>query len=162
MKFPTKLLQCDLERFGFLVPRGQGVTLLGSLFTSTIFPGRAPADHVLLRNMIGGMLHPEVQHMDKDEMVRQVREDLHQTLKIDPQLTPSFQKVFRHEKAIPQYHVGHEQIKQRIRQAESRTSGFFASGNAIKGIGIIDCVREALPTAQNVNAFLEKQPPRPD
>ena len=152
--FPSEQITTSLNRFGFLVPRGQGVTLLGSLFTSTIFPGRSPEGHILLRNMIGGMLAPEIAGMEQDAVVELVRRDLQTTLDIPMDLKPSFQKVYRHERAIPQYHVGHEQLKDRIKAAESRVPGFFASGNAIKGIAMIDCVREAFVTADSIHQFL--------
>lgn len=157
--FPKEKIHTSLNRFGFLVPRGQGIKMLGSLFTSTIFEGRSPSDHILLRNMIGGMLEPEISSMEETKVIQIVREDLEKSLGIPVELNPSFQKVYRHEKSIPQYHVGHEKLKKRIFEAENRVPGFFASGNAIKGIGMIDCVREAYSTAESINKFLlEKYP----
>jgi protoporphyrinogen/coproporphyrinogen III oxidase len=153
--FPKSAVPRNLFGFGFLVPRNQGVTILGSLWTSSIFPGRAPEGYVLLRNMIGGMLNPEVADWDEEKVVRTVRKELDTILGIDGNQKPTFQKIFRHPRAIPQYHVGHSELKRRIQHAEKRHPGFFASGNAIKGIGMIDCVRESNDTAKSVSDFIK-------
>ena len=42
------------EAFGFLVPRGEGPRILGALWASDIFEGRAPAGSMLITVMIGG------------------------------------------------------------------------------------------------------------
>ncbi len=144
-------IQHDMNGFGFLVPRGQGKTILGSLWTSSIFPGRAPKDRVLIRAMIGGMLEPQVADWTQDQIVDTVRRELEDILGIKRSDEPVFIRLFRHKQAIPQYHVGHsELIRRRIRPAEERHPGFFAAGNAIFGIGVVDCVRESVPLARRV------------
>ncbi len=145
-----------MNGFGFLVPRNQGKTTLGCLWTSSIFPGRAPEDHVLIRTMIGGMLEPQVAGWTEEQVVDTVRRELSDILGIPPTEEPVVLRVFRHERAIPQYHVGHEQIVQRIRAAENQHRGFFTGGNALGGIGVIDCIREASPLARRVAEFVRR------
>jgi oxygen-dependent protoporphyrinogen oxidase len=145
----------DLRGFGFLVPRGQKKKLLGALWTSSIFPGRAPKGYVLVRAMLGGMLTPEVAAWDPDQAADHVLGELRDIIGIDPKEKPEWQKVFSHAKAIPQYHVGHGRLVSRIEEAEARHPGFFATGNAIRGIGLIDCVRESEPLAERIAAHLE-------
>ncbi|MCP4675072.1 MAG: protoporphyrinogen oxidase [Deltaproteobacteria bacterium] len=147
----------DLNGFGFLVPRGQDKTILGSLWTSSIFPGRAPDGCVLIRTMIGGMLEPQVAGWTEDQVVDTVRRELEDILGIDQSETPVFQRVFRHERAIPQYHVGHDALVSRIRRSEDRYPGLFNTGNALGGIGVIDCIREAVPMAQRVADFIRQR-----
>lgn len=147
----------DLQGFGFLVPRNQKRSILGALWTSSIFPGRAPQDHVLIRSMIGGMLAPEYSEMSSEEIVRLVRDDLEKIMGIGKEETPVFQRIFRHKRAIPQYHVGHSRLVDLIRNAERHHPGFFAGGNALGGVGVIDCVREgrllADRIANHLNSF---------
>ena len=152
--FERSAISHDLSGFGFLVPRRQGKTILGTLFTSSIFPGRAPDRHVLLRTMIGGMLEPHVAGWTDDQVLETVQDELREILGLAPGARPVFVKVFRHDRAIPQYHVGHSLLKARIAAAEERHPGFFATGNALRGIGVIDCVRESVPLAAEIAARL--------
>ncbi|MFT6627679.1 MAG: oxygen-dependent protoporphyrinogen oxidase, partial [Flavobacteriales bacterium] len=48
----------ELDGFGFLVPRGGRARILGCVWTSTVFPGRAAAGRVLIRVIAGGTLDP--------------------------------------------------------------------------------------------------------
>ncbi len=155
--FRAKQVGGDLDGFGFLVPRGQDKTILGSLYTSSIFPGRAPDGCVLIRSMIGGMLEPQVAGWTKDQVIDTIRRELEDILDIPQSEEPVFQRIYRHERAIPQYHVGHEALVARIRQAEDRYPGLFTGGNAVGGIGVIDCIREASPIAQRVADFLKQR-----
>lgn len=146
----------SLDGFGFLVPRNQGKTILGSLWTSSIFPGRAPDDHVLFRTMIGGTLEPQVAGWTEEQVIDTACEDLRNIIGIGKDESPSFVKVFRHRRAIPQYNVGHEKLIERIRLMEKRNPGFFFGGNAEGGIGVIDCVRKSAGLANRVAEFCRK------
>ncbi|MEJ2202347.1 MAG: FAD-dependent oxidoreductase [Desulfuromonadaceae bacterium] len=67
---------------------------------------------------------------------------------------PEFVRIFRHEKAIPQYTVGHGQRLLALEERLSQTPGLFLTGNAFFGIGLNDCVHAANQTADRVLAFL--------
>src|SRR6266850_3414994 len=45
--------------FGMLIPRVEGFKILGAIFSSSLFPNRAPAGHVLLSCYRGGERQPE-------------------------------------------------------------------------------------------------------
>lgn len=130
-----------LDGFGFLVPRGQGVRSLGVLWTSSLYPGRAPAGKVLLRVLAGGRLDPEMLELSDGEALAAVRRDLLLTMGIAAQ--PEFVETVRWPEAIPQYTLGHAR---RLRSADAALAtfpGLHLAGNAYRGVGVNDCVREA-------------------
>jgi len=65
-----------LDGFGMLIPSRAGRRTLGVLFSSTLFPDRAPAGQVLLTAFIGGVRNEAVATLDEAEIVRQVLADL--------------------------------------------------------------------------------------
>jgi hypothetical protein len=50
--YAAEVLPSPLDGFGFLVPRGEGLRMLGCLWDSSIFRFRAPVGRVLVRLMI--------------------------------------------------------------------------------------------------------------
>ena len=143
--FPRGQVAHPLNGFGFLAPRGQGLRLLGALWTSTLFPERAPEGQVLMRVMIGGARDPDVLTLDDDELARLVKDEVRRVHGETGE--PSFVRVFRHEKAIPQYLIGHAARLSRIEARLARHPGLLITGNAYRGIGVNDCARNAVEIA---------------
>jgi oxygen-dependent protoporphyrinogen oxidase len=137
----------DLNGFGFLVPRTQRKRILGCIWTSTLFPGRAPSGKILLRTMIGGANDPDAVSLDDEAMLGIIREELFPIL--DIKSDPVVHRIFRWEKAIPQYTFGHQARVREIEAAEVRHSGLRFAGNAYRGVGINDCVVSALKAVGN-------------
>ncbi len=128
-----------LDGFGFLVPGREGMKTLGTLFSSTLFPGRAPQDHVLLTSFIGGARNPGVPEMDERELVAQVLEEIRPIL--DIQGDPVLVRVQRWRHAIPQYKLGYGELLGRIRRILDAQEGLYARANWLDGISLSDCVR---------------------
>lgn len=137
-----------LDGFGFLVPRGQGVRMLGCLWTSTLFPWQAPEGKVLLRVIAGGVPDPAFVHLSDDEALQAVRDDLETTMGITAE--PEMVHHVRWEKAIPQYWQGHRERVARVMAAADARPGLHLTGNAYYGIGVNDCVRDANRVARAV------------
>lgn len=131
-----------LNGFGFLIPRTQGKRILGCIWTSTLFPGRAPQGKILLRTMIGGATDPEAVKLDDETMLEVIRKELFPIL--DIKADPILHRIFRWEKAIPQYTFGHQSRVHAVEAAEERHPGLRFAGNAYRGVGINDCVVSAL------------------
>ena len=47
-----------LDGFGMLIPGKEKFNILGTIFSSSLFPNRAPAGHVTLTSFLGGTRHP--------------------------------------------------------------------------------------------------------
>ena len=139
-----------LDGFGFLAARGEGVRSLGVLWSSTLFPERAPAERVLLRVIAGGAVDPEFMALSDDDALEQVLRDLRVAMGIS--VVPDFVEQIAWHRGIPQYLLGH---RQRVAAARaSLPAGVFLVGDAYDGIGVNGCVRAARRVAAEVGAQL--------
>ncbi len=151
--FERAAVQHPLDGFGFLIPRSERRRILGSLWTSSIYPGhRAPDGRILLRTIVGGARNPELAGLAPDELVKLVRAELRDILGIAAE--PVFHEVFAWPVAIPQYDVGHRERVARVEHGLAHLRGLFVTGNAYRGVAINDCTREAESAAARVLACL--------
>ncbi|MBT1070662.1 protoporphyrinogen oxidase [Pelotalea chapellei] len=130
-----------LDGFGYLIPKKEGLSTLGTLWDSSMFENRAPQGTVLLRSMMGGACFPEYIKLSDDEVLARVRQDLRTVMGIEA--TPSFVRIFRHQQAIPQYTVGHGKRLAALDELLQPHSGLILTGNSYRGIGLNDCVAAA-------------------
>jgi oxygen-dependent protoporphyrinogen oxidase len=133
------------DGFGFLVPAQERLRILGAIFVSSIFPWRSEGRRSLLTCMVGGARQPELFGLEEAELVGSVRKDLERVLGLTS--APSFQRVVRWPRGIPQYNVGHLARVRRIEEAVSRLPGLMVTGNAYRGVGLNDCVRNSTALA---------------
>jgi oxygen-dependent protoporphyrinogen oxidase len=145
-------LGCDLNGFGYLIPRQEGCSVLGTLWDSSIFPHRAPEGKVLLRSMMGGATNPRAAGFTDDQVQVLVQADLARIMGI--KVDPEFMRIFRHQHAIPQYVGGHANLVKQIRKELQNSPGLFLTGNAYDGIGLNDCVSNAKKTARQALDFI--------
>src|SRR5205807_2566544 len=108
-------VDADLRGFGFLIPRTEKVQTLGTVWNSSLFPGRAPADHVLVTSFIGGAGKPKSEHLSAHESAEVVRREVGKILRISGD--PVIEQITDYPAAIPQYNVGHSQRLQTIKDA---------------------------------------------
>lgn len=146
--YAREQIPLPLDGFGFLVPRGQGVRMLGCLWTQALFPWQAPEGKALLRVIAGGVPDPEFVHLSDDEALGVVRDDLEATMRITAE--PEMVHHVRWDKAIPQYWQGHRERVARIMAAAAARPGLALTGNAYYGIGVNDCARDAQRVAKQV------------
>ncbi len=139
-----------LDGFGFLVPRGEGVRSLGVLYSSSLFPEQAPAGKVFLRVICGGTLEPGFVDLSIEEALSVVRRDLRVTMGITAE--PEFVTQVKWPKGIPQYLLGHRKKVTTVEEALSAYPDLHLTGNAYRGVGVNDCVRDALRVARALTA----------
>jgi oxygen-dependent protoporphyrinogen oxidase len=108
----------------------------------------------LLRVFVGGANNEELVSLGDEEMLRMIQEELKDIMDVegDPILT----RIYRWEKSMPQYLVGHLEKVARIEERTNLQPGLFLTGCAYKGIGISDSVHDAEIVAEKVVDYLKK------
>jgi oxygen-dependent protoporphyrinogen oxidase len=146
---PKRVAQ-KIEGFGFLVPRDQDLALLGCLFMSRLFPGRAPAGRELLQCMLGGRLHPELIDLSDDVLHKRVHADLERTLGLRE--APQLLAVTRWPRAIPQPDGDHPRRVAGIREQLAQLPGLELAGAYLDGVAVADALASGLAAAQRLLA----------
>ncbi len=141
MVFNRKDIPYPLNGFGFVVPTADKRKLVACSFSSIKYTGRAPENKVLLRAFVGGALHREMYELSDSDMAVMVRSELEHYLGVKKE--PLFSLISRYPEAMPQYHVGHLELVDRIQSQLQNFPGLFLAGNAYSGIGLPDCVKRA-------------------
>ena len=130
-----------LDGFGFLAPRGEGLSILGCLFPSSLFPGRAPAGHVALTAIAGGRTTPGLPDLPDAELLALVRTDLAHTLGVRGE--PVVTRIRRWLPGIPQYELAHARFVELARRIEADLPGLTLAGTYLGGVSLPDRVAEA-------------------
>jgi oxygen-dependent protoporphyrinogen oxidase len=151
--FARQSVQHDLNGFGFVAPRVEGPRILGSIWTSSIFSDRAPADFVQFRTMIGGDGDSAVVQMSERELIDLTLKELSPILRLSG--APTVTRVYRWSRGIPQYKIGHHRCMSRMTEILQSYPGVQLIGNAYSGVGLNDCVKRA---DRAVTALSEKLP----
>ncbi len=129
------------EGFGMLIPKIEGFKILGTIFSSSLFPNRAPAGHLTLTSYIGGERYPELALLPPEKLVALTCEDLRVLLGVTGK--PAFQQCVQYPKAIPQYNVGYGRYRGLMNEIEKpgRRFVFRRSLSRRCFTGRHDCVR---------------------
>lgn len=145
-------VQHSLEGFGFLIPRSCGLRTLGTVWNSSLFPGRAPTGQALLTSFVGGATDPEVVTLSPEQLAALVHKEIAPVLGIlQP---PTFFNVTTDARALPQYNLGHADRLAELEKLRAQHSGLRLVGNYLRGPSIGACVEEALAVADEIHAHV--------
>jgi oxygen-dependent protoporphyrinogen oxidase len=141
-----------LDGFGFLVPELERRNVLGVIFSSTVFPGRAPEGQVLLTAFVGGVRHPDLANADLGTLTARVVDDLRLLLGVRGE--PAFRAFHLWPKAIPQYTLSYGRFKEIMDDAERRNRGLALAGSYREGVAIGEVIAAATEAADRVAAHV--------
>ena len=137
-----------LDGFGMLVPSAEKRQILGTIFSSSLFPGRAPEGHVLLTSFVGGARQPDLAALPDNGLVDLVCRDLGDLLGVRG--APVFRRIIRWPRAIPQYNRGYGEVLSALEKLEAAHSGLHFVGNYRGGIAAGQCIRNGLRLAEEI------------
>ena len=147
--FRREDIKVPVKGFGFLVPRTEGGRINATTNSSIKWSFRAPDDHILIRAFVGGGHNEElVNDLDDAGMVNMVLEEFDSILGL--KANAQFSKVYRWNRGMPKYTVGHLDRISILDRMISSHKGLHLIGCSYKGIGIGDCVHEAQIAAEKI------------
>ncbi|HAQ21026.1 MAG TPA: protoporphyrinogen oxidase [Prolixibacteraceae bacterium] len=139
----------SLKAFGGLVPGIENKSILGVLFTSSFFEGRAPKGGALLSVFMGGTKRPDIAEMDDDQIQALLNKDLPRMMS-DRTLNPDMKRILRYPKAIPQYTESTDRRYEMIKKLQQKYPGLILAGNIRDGIGMADRVKQGRTIAEEL------------
>ena len=146
----------DLPGFGSLNPRSEGTRTLGTLWSSSLFPGRCPEDYNLLLNYIGGSRDVGLAELSHDEIIGEVDKGCRQVLLKPDAPEPKVIGMKIWPTAIPQYEIGHLEMMAKLDALEKEMDGLWICGNYRTGVAFPDCVTFGYDHAQVVIDYLKE------
>jgi len=141
----------ELDGFGFLIPAVEKRQVLGTIWSSALFEGRAPGGHVALTSFVGGSRQPALASTSDSELVELVLAELRSLMGVTGR--PVFTRLARWERAIPQYTMGYQTVVNAIDRLERNRPGLFVCSNYRGGIAVGDCVMSGEKIAKRVTEF---------
>jgi oxygen-dependent protoporphyrinogen oxidase len=152
LAYDESSIATPLDGFGFLVPPGERMNILGCVWNSSLFKGRAPEGHALITVFIGGARNTEAAQLADAELVTVAHSELQKVLGISGE--PRVVTVTRWERAIPQYDIGHAERVRRIEELLRDRRGLHLIGNYLHGVSTGDCIKEADRAAKEIGELL--------
>ena len=143
-----------LQGFGFLVPKVEDRAILGTLFSSSMFEGRAPGDTVLLTTFAGGRRNPEVPRMTDEGLASAVHAELADL--VGARAAPVWREIVRWPQAIPQYDLGHLERLRPVEAAEAANPGLWFCANWRGGVAVGDRIAKGDVLAGEIDTFLAR------
>ncbi len=140
------------QGYGMLIPKIEGFKILGTIFSSALFPNRAPAGHLTLTSYVGGERYPELASLPPEKLVELVCEDLRVLLGVKGQ--PVFQHCALYPKAIPQYNLGYGRYRELMNEIETKARGLFFAGHYRDGVSLGDSIVSGVNIAERAGKFL--------
>ena len=141
------------EGYGMLIPKVEGFKILGTIFSSSLFPNRAPAGHMLLTSYVGGERQPDLALLPPDKLVAMTCEDLRVLLGVNGE--PTFRHTVLYPKAIPQYNIGYGRYREWMNEIENRATGLFFAGHYRDGVSLGDSIVSGCNITGRMEKFLK-------
>ena len=142
------------QGFGLLMPSTSAPvgrpTLMAATFMDQKFPHRVPAGARILRAFFGGASAEALFPRTDEEIATESLAQLRAILGPIPEPAPSLTVVRRLPRSLPQYEVGHLERIAELEQRIACIKGLHLLGNAYRGVGLPDLIREARATVRSL------------
>jgi oxygen-dependent protoporphyrinogen oxidase len=138
-----------LNGFGYLVPQSEKREILGTLFSSSVLPSRAPAGKILLTSFIGGARQPQMAAKSDIALGEILDREFKETLGITAR--PEKEWIQRWEQSIPQYTLGQTERENSLALVESKNAGLYFHGAFRSGISLMQVIRGGHSLAQKIS-----------
>ncbi|KAK9120036.1 hypothetical protein Scep_018129 [Stephania cephalantha] len=157
--FKKENVKRPLAGFGVLVPSKEqqnSLKTLGTLFSSTMFPERAPSDVYLYTTFVGGSRDRNLAKASVDELKQVVTSDLRKLLGAEgePALFKYRPCCFYWSKAFPLYGRNYNSVLEAINEMEGSLPGFFYAGNHRGGLSVGKAIASGCKAADLVLSYL--------
>jgi oxygen-dependent protoporphyrinogen oxidase len=152
LAYSESAIETPLDGFGFLVPPGEQMNILGCVWNSSLFEDRAPEGKSLITVFMGGARNPDLARFANAELVSTAHGELQKVLGISNE--PHAVAITRYERSIPQYNLGHFARVQEIERLLEGLSGLHLVGNYLHGVSTGDCIKEADRVARDIGEWL--------
>jgi oxygen-dependent protoporphyrinogen oxidase len=136
------------QGFGALIPNVEGFKILGTIFSSSLFPNRAPDGHLTLTSYIGGERHPELAALPPEELIELTLGDLRALF--GAKGAPTFRHCAFYPRAIPQYNLGYGRFRALMTDIETKFPGLYFAGHYRDGISLGDSIVSGCNIAERV------------
>jgi len=130
----------DLHWHGILSPRIERQPVTGISLVSSKWPGKVPDGRVLMRAFVGGPHNQDMLAKPDEEIIEIVREQLVKLLGVRADAEPLFARVYRWDKGMPQYTLGHLGRADAIEGRVEATPGLGLAGGGLRGVGVPNCL----------------------
>ena len=152
--FRREQIAHSLDGFGVLIPGTEGFPILGTLFTSSLFPGRAPDEkHAAVTCFFGGTRQPQIAKMVEGQQIHLALQSLEKLLGLRG--SPLYAHRICWPRAIPQYELDFGRFIRLMDQAEQDYPGLYLAGNYRTGISVGDTINAAMDLAVRVHTEIQ-------
>ena len=128
---------------GYLAAADAPAGSLGVLFSSAMFPGRAPDGEESLTAFFGGRRQPELANADDATLEKILLDELRELGYFFAKQSIHF-TVSRWPRAIPQYELGHEKFIAAAVAIEAANPGLKIAGNYLHGAGLGEVMAQGM------------------
>jgi len=148
--YDRRAVSHNLNGFGFMVPRREGLETICTFWNSSLLEGHAPEGQVVMTSFAGRDANQSLFAMPEDECAQKIEAENAKILGITG--TPIDRMVWRSAKALPQYNVGHARRTAQAAEMLRSVPNLYLVGNYLTGRSIGDCVQIAYRIAEDLHS----------
>lgn len=144
----------SLDGTGYVVSRKEGLNITACSWMDRKWSYTAPEGSTLVRTYVGTAENAAIVEESDEEIEKKALADLR---KIGRVRTPLFSVITRQIDNMPQYTVEHNQRVQAFEHALEHIAGVYACGAMFHGVGLPDCVDNAMHVAEKAGMDLKEK-----